>query len=186
MKYQPRDTPVAEAKLAQELVGQARQNWFANKNDKAAELARDIVDRYWGVEGSRATRLVADAYSVYLDAVAEQVKTVEQAHLVLEQYDMLTARCLKAGLIPPAIKCLRSKVLRSHLWGERSAIYAAATRAILLVQEHRDALTDENGERMPRADLHFLTRSSPPLAGASVLFGLAVDAACAFSLGIAM
>jgi hypothetical protein len=44
-------------------------------------------------------------------------------------------------------------VLRGHLWGDCSAIYAAATRAILLVQEHRDALTDENGEQITEAEI---------------------------------
>jgi|SRR5581483_1174681 len=146
MKHTGRDTPNAEAKLAQALVTQARESWLADKGAKAVELARGIVDRYWGVEGSRATRLVADAFLVYLRAVAEQVKTAEQVDLVLEQYDILTARCLKAGQIALAIECLRSKVLPSQLWGDYSAAYTAASRAIMLTQEHRDALAGENGE----------------------------------------
>jgi hypothetical protein len=151
MKHQPRDVPIAEAKLARDLIGQARANWFAKKNEKAVELASGIVDRYWGIEGSRATRLVADAYSVYLNAV--EVKNVEQADLVLEQYDILAARCLKAGQIAHAIKCLRSKRLRSHLWGDYSAAYDAATRAVLLVQEHRNVLTDENDAPIAEAEI---------------------------------
>lgn len=117
------------------------------------ELARDIVNRYWGVEGSRATRLVADAYAVYLRAVMDRVKTIEQARLVLEQYDILTTRCLKAGQIEAAINCLRSKKLVSRLWKDYSAGYDAATRAVLLVQKHRDALTDENGEPITEAEI---------------------------------
>jgi len=154
MKHTGRDTPNAEAKLAQQLVTQARESWLAHKGAKAVELARDIVDRYWGVEGSRATRLVADAFLVYLRAVAEQVKTAEQVDLVLEQYDILTTRCLKAGQIALAIECLRSKVLPSQLWGDYSAAYAAASRAIILAQEQRDALVGENCEL--RADGEFI------------------------------
>jgi hypothetical protein len=146
MREMRRDTPNAEAKLAQELVNLARETWLAHQGAKAVELARGIVDRYWGVEGSRATRLVADAFLVYLRAVAEQVKTTEQVDLVLEQYDILTARCLKVGEIALAIECLRSKVLPSQLWGDYSSAYTAASRAITLTQEHSDALVDENGE----------------------------------------
>jgi hypothetical protein len=68
MRHQPRDTPIPEAELARVLILEAQENWFA-KPEKAVELARAIVNRYWGVEGSRATRLVADAYAVYLHAV---------------------------------------------------------------------------------------------------------------------
>lgn len=69
MRHQSRDTPIPEAELARNLIAQARENWFAKKPEKAVEQARAIVDRYWGVEGWRATKLVADAYSVYLHAV---------------------------------------------------------------------------------------------------------------------
>jgi hypothetical protein len=146
MTHQSRDTPIPETELARELIGQARENWLAKKPEKAVELARGIVDRYWGVDGTRATRLVADAYSVYLHAVMDRVKTVEQVRLVLEQYDILIARCLKAGEIKAALNSLRSKKLTSLLWKDYSAGYAAATGAVLLVQEHRDALTEETGE----------------------------------------
>jgi hypothetical protein len=86
-------------------------------------------------------------------AVMDRVKTVEQARLVLEQYDILTARCLKAGQIKAAINCLRSKKLVSHLWKDYSAGYDAATLVVLLVQKHRDALTDENGGPITEAEI---------------------------------
>jgi hypothetical protein len=83
----------------------------------------------------------------------DRIKTVEQACLILEQYDILTARCLKAGHIDDAINCLRSKKLVSQLWKDFSAAYDAATCAVLLIQKHRDVLTDENSEAITEAEI---------------------------------
>src|SRR5215472_17230071 len=142
------DVPRGEAKLAQVLIDQAREAWFGEKDEKAAELARSIVDRYWGVDGRIATSLVTDAYLVYLGAVRQKVKTADDVHLFFEQYDVLAARGLKAGQITLAIDCLRRKKFTSCLRRYYLAAYEAASQAVILVQQSRDSLVDANGSPM--------------------------------------